>query len=175
MFFFSLSFPIWRRDRTLYLSQGRIHTPEILTLSSSLWSASQTVFVCATDFCTEYLNRMGVWHVQMRCVCDRECVRRCVCETANRCFIKTQCNVSFLLCLVADWDFCSWCLSFVHLFPNERLNSQSVWWKKQNVLSAFCPKPPQTILEDEVDDPVYQVGPQTHRYGTWTLLILMLF
>lgn len=30
---------------------------------------------------------------------------------------------------------------------------------KQNVSSAFCPKPTQTILEDEVDDPVYQVGP----------------
>lgn len=26
--------------------------------------------------------------------------------------------------------------------------------------SAFCPTITQTILEDEVDDPVYQVGPQ---------------
>lgn len=32
----------------------------------------------------------------------------------------------------------------------------------QNVLSALCPKTAQTILEDEVDDPVYQVGLWAH-------------
>lgn len=31
--------------------------------------------------------------------------------------------------------------------------------KKQNVSSAFFLTSVQTILEDEVDDPVYQVGP----------------
>lgn len=34
---------------------------------------------------------------------------------------------------------------------------------KHNVSFAFCPASAQTILEDEVDDPVYQVGPGAHR------------
>ncbi len=46
--------------------------------------------------------------------------------------------------------------------------------EKQNVSSAFCPAAAQTILEDEVDDPVYQVGPLAHRAADETLLTWML-
>lgn len=47
--------------------------------------------------------------------------------------------------------------------------------KKHNVSFAFCPTYAQTILEDEVDDPVYQVGPWAHRPRNQTLLTWMLF
>lgn len=131
-----------------------------------------TVFVCPTDFCAEYLNRKEVRHVWMWCVWQEIYASVClliqqICRFRQN---STRCHSLIMLgCRGRQTK------NVCHLLPNETMNSQDYRWQNKMCRLPSCPKPPQTILEDEVDDPVYQVGPWTHRSGSQSLPTSTLF
>lgn len=103
------------------------------------------------------------------CVTGNARVGVCVCDIfAIHYFIKTICECVFMFNgrkrRTETNLFFLRCFPHFTLLSDETLNWAAMsYWSKTKCVICLLSHHQQTILEDEVDDPVYQVGPEAHE------------